>query len=330
MNVPHTIRTVSDRTLGRLIAAGVLTLVIGIPLVGVVYFVDRHVDPGPSMVERQISAAEDAVRQEPNRVGARLQLAVTYMAAGRYADAVTQFSQVLAVEAGQRAALMGRGKAELALGNLDAAAGDFRAIVDAAKGGEMENVDPQLEAAYYHLGSIALTRGRADEAAGLLAAALAIDRTDADALYLLGTALIETGQPGEATKALRLAVRFVPTGWCEPYAELGRAYTALGEMVGASYAAGMVDLCEGRPEEAATTLGAIPAGPYAADAALGLGFAAEAEGRLDDALGYYQKTLLLDPTNFNAGEGVKRLGSGSSEAVPGESQPADAVPAGDG
>ena len=105
----------------------------------------------------------------------------------------------------------------MGLGQLDAAAKDYQAVVDIAKGGEMANVDPMLEAAYYSLGSIAMQQGKPADAIASLEKALAIKRSDADALYLIGTAYVATGETDKAETALRAAVAFVPIGWSEPY-----------------------------------------------------------------------------------------------------------------
>ena len=76
-------RGLSDRTLNRLIVGVIVALVIVVPLIGIIYFFDRNVDPGPSMAQRSITSAEEAVRKEPNNVGARMALATSYVAAQR-------------------------------------------------------------------------------------------------------------------------------------------------------------------------------------------------------------------------------------------------------
>ena len=108
----------------------------------------------------------------------------------------------------------------MGLGQLDDAAKDYQAVVDIAKGGEMANVDPMLQASYYSLGSIAMQQARPADAIAHLEKALAIKRSDADALYLIGTAYVATGETDKAETALRAAVAFVPIGWSEPYVAL--------------------------------------------------------------------------------------------------------------
>src|SRR3989304_6164876 len=99
--------------------------------------------------------------------------------------------------------------------------------VDRGGDTDAEVVSRRLEAAYYGLAVIALEQNRPRDAATQLANALNIDRTDADALNLMGTALIAIGDLPNAVDALRDAVALVPTGWGEPYAQMKQAYTGL-------------------------------------------------------------------------------------------------------
>ena len=115
--------------------------------------------------------------------------------------------------------------------------------MEIAKGGEMANVDPMLNAAYYGLGAIALEQDKPAEAIRFLTAAVAIKRSDADALNLLGTAYVRNGEPAKAIEPLRSAIAFVPIGWSEPYLTLAQAYGDTGDAARAAWAAAMADLC---------------------------------------------------------------------------------------
>ena len=229
MHIERRLTAPSDRTTKRLIIGSILVLVIGIPLIAALYLFDQYHTPGPSLVDRDIAVAEEAVTKDPNLLSARLALAQAYTKTGRFADAVTQFDQILSAAPDATGALLGRGSAEIALERFDAAAADFQKVVDAAKGGEMAKADPQLESAYFSLGVIALKQGRAEDAIVHLADAIKIKRTDADALNLLGTALLRAGEPQRAVTATRQAIALVPIGWCEPYSQLATAYTALAD-----------------------------------------------------------------------------------------------------
>ncbi len=322
MHVFRRLAALSDRTLNRLLIGGALVLMIGIPVVGVVYFMDRYVEAGPTLVQRQLVAAEEAVRRTPNSVGARLQLAAVYVVAKRPDDAMKQYDEILKVEPGHRGALLGRGEVQVAKGDLSGAASSFERIVNdstAGKGGEFSGADPQLEQAYFGLGSIALREGRIPATVAALEAALKIDPTDADAWNLLGQAQLKAGAGVAAVGALRKAILFVPTGWSEPYTTLAQAYQLLGKTAESEYATAMVDFTEKRPIDAKRRLETLTSGPVAVDAMLGLGMIAEAEGDREAATRWYQKVLVGDPKNFNARVGLGRLGV----AVPDGAHPSD-------
>lgn len=308
MHMAKALRTPSDRTLNRLIVGSILVLVIGIPLVGVIYFLDQSVDPGPTLIQRQVATAEGAVRTQPNNVGLRLVLATAYVEAGRIDDAIHQYDEILKVNSAHRGALLGKAGVLAGKGDLNGAKALYQQMVEQAKGGEFAGADPQLEQAYYGLGSVAVKQGRVADAVTALEAALKIDATDADAWNLLGAARLKAGAPDKAVEALRKAILFVPTGWSEPYATLAQAYKALGKTAEAEYAAAMADFSDRRPAQAKQRLETLTSGPVAVDAMLGLGMISETEGDRDAAARWYQKVLALDPQNFNAQVGLGRIG----------------------
>jgi tetratricopeptide (TPR) repeat protein len=320
-------RGLSDRTLNRLIVGAIVALVIVIPLIGVIYFLDRNTDPGPSMAQRAVTTAEEAVRAQPNNVNARLALATSYLQSERYQDAVNQYGEVLKVVTDHRGALLGRGNAFLLMDDQANATKDYERLVAVAATGEQANADPQLEEAYFRLGDIALRQGRDAEAVDLLLKALAISRTDADAMNLLGAAYVKTGKAEDAVTVLKRAIAFVPTGWCEPYQNLGDAYKALGDADGAAYASGMVSWCGGDAASAKLALAPLTGGTLGIEAMLGLGQIAEMEGDVATATEMYQKVLDKDPSNSNAIFGMQRLGTASSDPHGGTVPAASEAPA---
>ncbi len=294
-----------EQTLDRLIRLGLKAVAAGIVLVAIVYFLDRPAT-APSLVDRQIAVGEKAVRGHPANVGLRLQLAEVYRTANRPAGALEQYRAVLKVEANQ-VALLGRGEVLAERGELAAARQSFEQAIGKA-GGQYARVNPQLEGAYYGLGSVMLKQHHAKEAMLQEQKALKIEPTDADALYVLGTAAVEAGTYDRAIKALRQAVLFVPSGWCEPYEQLANAYRAQHRGAQLEYAGAMVELCEKKPADASRRLQRLTSGPVAVDAMLGLGMAAEEESQRASAAHWYRKVLAADPENFNARGGLARLG----------------------
>ena len=300
--------TLSDHSIDRAIRILAVILVIGLVAFAVFYWLDRHPAAGPSLQDRAVAAAEQAVRDSPNDLAVRNHLAAAYVSANRFQDGVDQFTLVLESAPSNRPALLGRGLAYMELLSYDAAATDFQALVDVSRG-EFSASDPQLEQAYYELGVVELARGNAASAVAAEESALAIDGGDADALYTYGSALIQAGNPAKGVAALRRAVQFVPTGWVEPYQALATGYTALDDAQGTSYANAMVALSQGRLDEARQALQPLASGGMKIDALLGLAIIAQQSGGADQAVALYQQVLGLDPGNTSALIGLSQLGS---------------------
>jgi len=305
-----------ERQLNRWILRIAAILVIGLIAFVAFYVFDRYRDPGLPMVDRQVAALEEAVRSNPEDVVARGQLADTYYAAARYEDAIAQYDAIIASGNELELAHFGRAKARQALGELDAASSDFLVVVDIAKEGEMAHVDPMLNAAYFGLGQIALDQGRPEDAIEQLNAALAIKRSDADALNLLGKALVQIGEPEKAIDALKSAIEFVPIGWTEPYQTLAQAYQATGQADRAEWALAMADLSSGQPDQAEARLLAITDGDTALDATIGLGLVNEISGDSPAAAEWYEKALAIDPENAAARLGLSRVRAPAATVAP--------------
>jgi tetratricopeptide (TPR) repeat protein len=301
-------RRLNDRTIDRAIRVLAIVLPVGLLVFGAFYWLDRHPAAGPSLRDREVSAAEQAVRENPNDLTMRNYLGAAYVSAGRVQDGIDQFTVVLDASPSDRPALLGRGLAYMQLESYDAAVADFQTLIDTNQGGEFAATDPQLEQAYYELGVAELARGRAAEAVAAEEAALRINGGDADALYVFGTALIQTGDATKGVAALRRAVQYVPAGWCEPYQGLVDGYTALGDADGTTYATAMVALCEGRLDEARQGLQPLTAGPMKIDALLGLALVAQQSGDAAGAAAAYQQVLAVDPGNTSAQIGLSQLG----------------------
>jgi tetratricopeptide (TPR) repeat protein len=328
MTMSRRITSVSDRTLSRLMRVGVLVLVIGVAAFGTIYYQDQHVNAGPSLVNRQITTDEAAVRTAPNNVAARLSLAADYQSAKRSDDALAQYDVILKADKGNRAALLGSGLILIAKGELSAATTAYKAITGVATTGEFSGADPQLEEAYYYLGSIAVTQGKNTEAITELHAALRITPTDSDSLYLLGVANLRNGATKLAVTELGQALQFVPMGWCQPFSELTQAYKKLGETPKAAYASAMADSCTS-PAKATAQLKTLTKGPEAVESMLALAMLAQTDSSNGQtgpanaqAISWYQKVLTIDHTNAVAIANLKALGAGT---IPGKTGPSPAA-----
>lgn len=319
----------NDQQLNRWIKRVLLLLVVGTVAFAAFYVFDRYRAPTTPIVDQRIAALEQAVRDKPDDIASRGQLADTYKAKGRFQDAITQYNAILETDKQTELATYGRAGAYLGLEQYDDAAKDYKAVVAIAKAGEMANVDPMLEASYYFLGSIAMKQDKPSEAIGYLEAALAITRSDADALYLVGTAYTATGATDKAVAALRGSIAFDPIGSADPYTALVDAYTRAGNAAEAEWAAAMVDVVGQEAGDAKSRLEALVGGPASVDAMIGLGLLFEKNGDTGSASDWYQKALAADPTNAPARLGLGRVG-GHDAASPLPALPTPGVPGGNG
>jgi tetratricopeptide (TPR) repeat protein len=316
-----------DRQLNRLIKRAVLLLVVGtIAFVGF-YFMDRWRPATEPIVDRRLSALEQAVRDKPEDVVSRGQLADTYVAKARYDEALAQYNAILDSGKEEELATFGRAAAYMGLEQYDLAKKDYERVVEIAKVGEMAKVDPMLEAAYYRLGDIAMRQDRPADAIAPLEKALAIKRSDADAGFLIGKAYAAMGDTQKAETALRAAVAFDPM-WNEPYAVLADIFSRTGKTAMAEWAGSMADVAAGKPDVAQARLLAIADDADAAlDAAIGLGILYETQGDTASAGQWYGKALELAPANAAARLGMSRVGPVPAElpALPTPAMPGGAT-----
>ena len=309
------IEGMSDRTLRRTAIVMSAALAVLLAVFAVVYYIGQRPDAAPSLVDRSVTTAEDAVKAAPQNVNARLTLATTYRAAGRLDDSAAQYDEVLRAVPGNTSALIGDAEVRMAQGNNDGAKTLLTKLVSASSSTEFAVADPVLEQAHYDLAKIAQTKGDLDSAIKELTTALKIDSSDADALYLLATIQIAKGNDKVAVTELRQAVAFVPMGWCEPYDTMTNAYSRLGQADSAEYSGAMLDFCKSNFKRATSRLTPLVNGPEKIDALVGLGLVAEASGDSPTAISWYQKALVADPSNSTAQAALGRVG-GTPAATP--------------
>ena len=321
VKVPSMFRVTSltempDAQLNRLIKRIGLVLLVGIVAFIGFYAIDRFRAPSAPILNRELSALEEAVRKDPADLGSRGRLADLYLAAERYDDAIAQYTEIINTGKQNEAGYVSRGRALELKGDLDAAGADYQKVVDLAKSSEMANVDQMLQVAYYGLGNIALQHDQPEAAIKQLLKALVIKRTDADAMNLLGAAYVKAGRAKEAIDPLREAVLFVPTGWADPYTTLAAAYTALKQPDEAEWAGAMAVLQGGDASTAEKRLQAIATGTAAVDASIGLGLIAETSGDTATAADWYRKAIAIEPKNESALLGLSRVTDGAGAAHP--------------
>jgi tetratricopeptide (TPR) repeat protein len=316
-----------NQMLRKMVRIAALALVIGVALFVALYLLDQHTETGPSLADRKVATLEQAVRENPQGLVQRLQLAAAYTAAGRSTEASAQYDEVLKESPQNVAALLGKADIFSGWGNSAAALPLYQRVITVRGTGEYAAADTQLEHAYYSVGLIDIANRQFAGAIAALESAVRIDGADADAWYQLGVAQLDAGVPDKAVAAERNAVAFVPLEWADPYATMAKAYTALGKTEYATWAGAMTDLIAKRYAQAKQALEPLVIGPAAVDANLALGFLAEMQGDNTGAVAWYRKTLALDAQNANALSGVARLAGGSP--VP-SVRPSGSAPAGSG
>ncbi len=321
--------TITDKTVNRAIKILGLLLVVGLIAFVLYYWNDRRVGGAPSIADQAVAQAEAQVQKTPNDIAARDHLAAAYVDDNRLQDGITQFGEALKLDPTDRAALLGRGIAYIKVSQLETtsaadkanqlalAAADFQKFIDNNASGQYAGQDPQLEQAYYELGTVQLQQGDAETAADTLQKALKINATDADAEYSLGVAFDKLGRYTDAVQVLKFAVSFVPTGWCDPYQELATAYTGLKQADGTAWANGMVAMCNQEYAKAEAALTPLVNGPMKVDALLGLGYSAMSQGDNSSAARYFSQVLASDPQNQSAIIALNGLTDVHASGIPG-------------
>lgn len=296
------------RQLARVVwLTGVLLLVTALAF-GAYYYRDRYLRSGDqSPIEKSVSALESAVREDPTDPDARMALAESYLQAGRYADAISQAQQVLALYPENERALFVAGVAFTFQGKPGDAIQPLATFSAMRSQSPQANADMVLETALYYLGESYVKLNQSAKAIEALTQALQINATDADALYQLGLAYSMSGDAQRALDAYNEAIRFVPD-FTEVYQGMVEAYTALGKPDYVAYARGMEAFASQDYAAARQQLEAAAASlPDYAPAHLGLGLTYEQLGELSLAQTSVQRALELDPDNFAASQALGRI-----------------------
>jgi tetratricopeptide (TPR) repeat protein len=245
----------------------------------------------------------------------------------KQADAV--LDRMIAANHGSAGAWLARGHYRAARGRLKDAAGDLARAADLAPG------DADVLAAQADL---ARRRGRLDEAAAIWRRDLELHADDARAYLGLAAVERQAGRLGGAAEVLRRGTDTVP-GRPDLLAALAEALIDKGEEVAATevisrlhgdaaaedsagYLDGLLQLRQGRWEEAASAFAAVGASgrapaDLAARAEVALGRCHEEMGQSDLRLAAYRRAAELDPSSAPAllGLGSALLAQGETDAA---------------
>ncbi|MFA4964556.1 MAG: tetratricopeptide repeat protein [Thermoleophilia bacterium] len=272
------------------------------------YYYDRYVAPsGAVKTPDPIAALEEKVRTKPNDADLRLSLAENYLLYRRYGDAIAAANQVLEAYPKKDRALLVAGVSYALNEQPKEALEPLEKYIGIHEKGQAAALDTGLEAALYYQADSFLKLRRPAEAIKPLERAVGISPTDADALYLLGTANAAAGKHDNALVVLQKAVALVPD-YTEAYQAMAASWDATKQPVLAEYARAMVDFSAKDYEAARDKLLAVVAkkkdfGP----AFLGLGLAYEQLSDLKSAQANLKTALKLTPQSIAIQQALGRV-----------------------
>lgn len=294
----------------RIVILLAILLVVGLVSFASYYYYDRYYTSDVSVAERKIGDAEQLVRNDPSNPDARLALAETYMLYNRFEDAIPlalqvqkQYPDNLRVDFVLGISYANTGKPDIALEPL-------QKFIDSRKDEEMPGLDRQLQAASYYLGESYMQLNQPDKAIPPLENAVNWSQTDADSMYKLGVAYAGIKDYPKAVNMFHAATTFVPD-YLEAYDAMASAYDAMNQPDLANYARGMMAYSKKDYQGAIDLLlKSAQKKPDFAPTFAGLGRTYEALSDLPNAKISYETALKIDPNNFTASIGIKRVVAG--------------------
>ena len=298
---------ISDRSLERVVKVLMIVAILSTLAVAAYYVNDRYRQPNVSLLDREATRLEEMVRRDPRSVATRISVGDVYLGRKQYEQAIDQYGEALKLAPDDPAALLGIGSAYMAKGDTPKMEEYFGRLVQLNKNTDYALVDQRLERAYYQLGRVHLEKGNYEKSIENLRNAIAIDRTDSDALFLLGNALSAKGDYQEAVKAYRAAVTFVPN-FVDAYRAMAQAYARSGEKAKEGYPRALEAYFSGDKAGALRQLEALAETRNDdPDVFWALGMARENAGHKERALEAYRLALALNPDHALANAGFQRL-----------------------
>jgi tetratricopeptide (TPR) repeat protein len=297
----------STYQLQRVIILTAIALVLAVISFGGYYYYDRYYTSQPKIADVSIEQAEKFVSEDPQNADKRVALAETYLINRRYDDAITAAKEVLKAYPDQERAMLVIGIASNVSGKPADAIEPLKKIMDANKDVDMAGLRPELISAAYYLGDSYLQLNQPEKAIAPLQQAVNWNGTDADAMYKLGIAYLGTKDYEKSLIMFHSATTFVPD-FIEAYEGMIAAYEATNQPALAKYAQGMVAYSKKDYQSAVKLLlESVQQEPAFAPTFAGLGQSYEALNDLPNAKTSFETALKLDPNNFTASNGLKRV-----------------------
>ena len=298
----------SERTLTKLLK--LILVATGILLVAffTIYYYNHYIFLGDKPpIEQGLRTLRQHVLAEPGDPTARMQLAAMYFERGEYTQAIEQGESILASNPDSQDALYLVGLAHIQAGSSQKGILLLSRFADLRQDSAMWRTDLQLEEALYYLGAAYIQADQFELARQALSLALEIDRTDADAIFLLGQVYAGLGQVEAAAEQYLSALRYVPD-FKAVYLALFHLDSISGHASRLAYAEAGLAYCR---QDYATAIEklvlALEAEPRFVAAYVLLGLAHEGQGESDQARQNLEKALAIEPENFLAQHVLGRI-----------------------
>jgi Flp pilus assembly protein TadD len=198
------------RPLDAVIAlVGVVVVVLAIYL-GYSVWAQRRLVASSVPSARAVEQVAAEVRKKPNDLDARMRLAQALAVAGRDSEAVDQYKAALQISKDFTPAISGLGFIALKQKQWATGEGYFRKAVDILQAKQAGARDPQLETAYFYLGTALMEQRKYEDAAGYFKQALTLRRDASDTHYALAVTYKQLGLDDKYRQELESTLLFDP------------------------------------------------------------------------------------------------------------------------
>jgi tetratricopeptide (TPR) repeat protein len=265
----------------------------------------------PDPMQDVINELEGQIRSDPNNAALRVEVADAYMQDGRVDAAVAQYQEALQIEHGRQDATYGLGLAYREQGLLDQAGGALQSVIDKSRDNPLAALDKQVQGAHFYLGFILRDQGRYDDAINEFRTALGMNRSDADTIFELGKTFALNNNNDDAAAAFELTVAFVPD-FRDAYVEIEKLATTMGDQAKAQYAGAMLEVLDGKVDDAIPKLQAAAQQGGSAHYWWALGYTLQKSGDNAGAIAAYQKSVAINPAELMAAQSLQQLQGGET------------------
>lgn len=164
---------------------------------------------GQGKLDDAVAEFKEALRIDPRDTTVRLRLAREYQAQGNLEEAIAEYRQVLSTTPHSPDAHNGLGLAYQAQGKLDEAVNEF--VEAAIQFLDARVMGANLAQAYSNLGLAYMAQGKFYEGMAQIRKALAIDASDAGAIYGLGIMFENRVRPQHAIRCYEVTAKLAPS-----------------------------------------------------------------------------------------------------------------------